>query len=81
MSAKEFCTLCSFFVMNVVYTIEKRVAVVNMASDYCVGQRCGGVPVEIFANASKLAHVVVATLYQDSTYFYQDSTYMYMVIS
>ena len=41
------------------YTIEKEVAVVNTASDYCVGHRYGSVPVKMFAI---LAHVVVATL-------------------
>ena len=50
------------FGVSVVYTIEKGIAV-NMASDYCVGPRYGGVPVKMFANAPKLAHVVVATLY------------------
>ena len=45
------------------YTIEKRVAVVNTASDYCVCHRYGSVPVKMFANALKLVHVVVATLY------------------
>ena len=44
------------------YTIEKGVAVVNTASDYCIGHRYDGVPVKMFANAPKLAHVVVATL-------------------
>ena len=48
--------------ISVVYTIEKGVAVVNTASDYCVGHRYGDVPVKMFANAPKLAHVVVATL-------------------
>ena len=43
-------------------TIEKGVAGVNTASDYCIGHRYGGVPVKMFADASKLAHVVVATL-------------------
>ena len=33
-----------------------------MASDYCVGNRYGSVLVKMFANAPKLAHVVVATL-------------------
>ena len=44
------------------YTIEKGVAVVNTASNYCVGHKYGGVPVKMFANAPKWAHVVVATL-------------------
>ena len=34
-----------------------------MASDYCVGHRYGSVLVKMFANVPKLAHVVVATLY------------------
>ena len=42
--------------------IEKGVAVVNTACDYCVGHRYGGVLVKMFVNAPKLAHVVVATL-------------------
>ena len=36
------------FDVSVVYTIEKGVAVVNTASDYCVGHRYGGVPVKMF---------------------------------
>ena len=48
--------------VSVVYTIEKGVAVVNTASEYCVCHRYGGVPVQMFLNALKLAHVVVATL-------------------
>ena len=43
-------------------TIEKWVAVVNTASDYCVGHRYGVFPVKMFANVPKLVHVVVATL-------------------
>ena len=50
------------FDVSVVYTIENRGAVVNTASDYCVGYRYGSVPVKMFANAPKLAHVVVVTL-------------------
>ena len=50
------------FDVSVVYTIEKGVAVVNTASDDCVGHRYGGVPVKMFANAPKLVHVKVATL-------------------
>ena len=42
------------FDVSVVYTIEN--------PDYCVGHRYGGVPIKMFANAPKLAHVVVATL-------------------
>ena len=56
MCASEFCTL-QLYDVSVVYTIEKEVAVVNTASDYCVGHRYGGVPVNMFANAPKLAHV------------------------
>ena len=52
-----------FFDVSVLYTIEKRVAVGNTASNYCVGHKYGGVLVKMFANAPKLAHVVVATLY------------------
>ena len=63
MRAREFCTLCCFDV-SVVYTIEKGVAVVNTASYFCVGHRYGGVPVKMFANAHKLAHMVVVTLYE-----------------
>ena len=44
------------------YIIEKEVAVINTASNYCIGHRYGVVPVKMFANAPKLAHVVVATL-------------------
>ena len=50
------------FAVSVVYTIEKGGAVVNTASDYCVGHRHGGVHVKMFTNVPKLAHVVVATL-------------------
>ena len=50
------------FEVSVVYTIEKGVALVNTASDYCIGHRYGGVPVKMFVNVPKLAHVVVATL-------------------
>ena len=44
------------------YTLKKGVAVVNTASDYCVGHRYAGVPVKMFANAPKLVYVVVATI-------------------
>ena len=50
MRAREFCTLLIFYA-SVVYTVEKGVAVVNTASDYCVGHRYGGVLVKMFANA------------------------------
>ena len=49
-------------IQSVPYTIEKGVAVVNMASEYCVGHRYGGISVKMFANVPKLAYVVVATL-------------------
>ena len=61
MRAREFCTL-QLFDVSVVYTIEKGVAEVNTVSDYCVGHRYSGVPVKMFTNAPKLAHVVVATV-------------------
>ena len=47
------------FDVSVVYKIEKGV---NTASDYCVGYIYGAVLVKMFANAPRLAHVVVATL-------------------
>ena len=47
--------------VSVVYTIKNGVEVVNTASDFC--NRYGGVLVKMLANALKLAHVVVATLY------------------
>ena len=62
MCAREFCTL-QLFDVSAVYTIEKRVAVVNTASEFCIRHRYGGVLVKMFANALKLTHVVVATLY------------------
>ena len=37
------------FDVGVMYTIEKGVAVVNAASNYCVGHRYDGVPVKMFA--------------------------------
>ena len=51
------------FVVYTIDTIEKGVAEVNTASDYCIGQRYGVVLVNIFVNVPKLANVVVATLY------------------
>ena len=42
------------FDASVVYTIEKEVEVVNTASEYCVGHRYNGFPVERFVNALKL---------------------------
>ena len=45
------------FGVIVVYTIEKGVAVVNTASDYCVGQRCGGDPVKKFATLNDTVDV------------------------
>ena len=46
---QESCVLSAALNISVVYTIEKEVAVVNTASDYCVGHRYGGVPVKMFA--------------------------------
>ena len=45
------------FDVSVVYIIEKGAAVVNRAFDYCFDNRYGGVPVKMFTNAPKLAHV------------------------
>ena len=59
---QESFELSAAFDVSVVYTIEKVVVVDNTASDYCIGHRYGGVPVKMFANAPKLANVVVATL-------------------
>ena len=62
-SCKRVLYSLQLFDVRVVYTIEAGVAVVNTAFNYCVGHRYGGVPVKMLANAPKLAHAVVATLY------------------
>ena len=52
---ESFVLSVQLFDVSVVYTIEKGVAVVNTALDYCYGLRYGGVPVKMFASAPKLA--------------------------
>ena len=59
---QEILYSLQLFDVRVLYTIDKGVAIVNTASNCCVGHRYGSVPVKMFANAPKLAHVVVATL-------------------